>query len=186
MMNEAGQRQMARKEKQKMASERVGTGPTARVYTESEAADGVVAAPLPSGYSSADLADSRAPENRSLGELFSELSADMSELLQKEVALAQAEMMGKVSKVAKGAGMAVGGGMLAYGGLILLLIAFSFFLAQWMAFWIASGIVAIVTLVIGLILLQVGRSRIEQTKLTPEKTIESLKADAEWAKEQVQ
>ncbi len=132
------------------------------------------------------VTESTVPENRSLGELFSELSADMSELLRQEVALAQAEMSGKVSKIAAGAGMAAGGGMLAYAGLILLLIAISFFLTQWMVFWIASGIIAIVALVIGLILLQVGRSRIQNTSVTPDKTIESLKQDVEWAKEQVQ
>ncbi len=126
-----------------------------------------------------------ASENRSLGELFSELSADMSDLLQKEVALAQAEMMGKVSKVAGGAGMAVGGGMVAYAGLILLLITLAFFLAQWMAVWVALGIVAVIALAIGLVLLQVGRGRIQNTSLTPEKTIESLKDNAEWVKEQV-
>ena len=128
-------------------------------------------------------------ESQSLGDLFSELSSDMSDLLRKEVALAQAEVMTKVFWAIPPtflAGTAAAGGMVAYGGLILLLIALSFFLAQWMEFWIASGIVAIVTLVIGLIMLQVGRSRLQSTSLTPEKTIESLKDDVQWAKEQVQ
>jgi len=167
-----------------MATERVEDGAMGRVDTEQTPV--VSRTGLSDVSLQNDYRDPYALENRSLGELFSELSADMSELLQKEVALVQSEMMTKVSRVAGGAGMAVGGGMVAYGGLILLLIALSFFLTQWMAFWIASGIVAVVTLVIGLILLQVGRSRIQNTSLTPKETIESLKADAKWAKEQVQ
>ncbi len=165
-----------------MATERVEDGAMGLVNSEQTP---VSRTGLPDASLQNDYRDPYALENRSLGELFSELSADMSELLQKEVALVQSEMMTKVSRVAGGAGMAVGGGMVAYGGLILLLIALSFFLTQWMAFWIASGIVAVVTLVIGLILLQVGRSRIQNTSLTPSETIESLKADAKWAKEQV-
>ncbi len=167
-----------------MATEKLEEGAAGRLYTAESPVvrvNGLPDAPLHT-----ESIDPRAPENRSLGELFSELSADMSELLQKEVALAESEMMAKVSKIAGGATMAASGGMLAYAGVILLLIATSFFLTQWMAFWIASGLVAIVTLVVGLIVLQVGRGRMKEVSLAPEQTIDSLKADAKWAKEQVQ
>lgn len=122
---------------------------------------------------------------RSLGQLFSELSADLSDLMRKEVMLAQAEITEKAAKTAKGAGMAAAGGFVAYAGVILLLLAIAFLLSQWMATWIAMGIVAVLTLVVGLILLQVGVGRIKTTELKPEQTIDSLKENVEWAKEQV-
>lgn len=162
-----------------MATELYGNGVGDRTYVDQ---------PLTTQLNNTGFDDlrTRDVESRSLGDLFSDLTTNMSELLRNEVTLAQAEVMAKVSVIAKGAGTAAVGGLVAYGGLILLLIALSFFLTQWMEFWIASGIVAIVTLVIGLILLQVGRSRMQNTSLTPDQTIESLKDDVKWAKEQVQ
>lgn len=162
-----------------MATEHYGSGPRDRTY-----ADQPITSQLnDTGFENPRMND---VESRSLGDLFGDLSADMSELLRKEVALTQAEVMAKASVMARGASTAAVGGLVAYGGLILLLIALSFFLAQWMEFWVASGIVAIVTLLIGLIMLQAGRSRVQNTSLTPEQTIESLKDDVQWAKEQVQ
>lgn len=124
-------------------------------------------------------------EARSLGQLFAELSADLSDLLHKEVMLAQAEATEKVSNLAKGAGMAVAGGFIAYAGFVVLLIALATLAAQWIEPWMATAAVAALTLVIGLILLMAGRSKLKNTQLKPEETIDSLKENVEWAKEQV-
>jgi hypothetical protein len=125
-------------------------------------------------------------DSRTLGQLFSELSTDLSDLMRKEVMLAQAELSEKAKRAAQGAGMAAAGGFVAYAGVILLLIAIGLLLGRWMDLWLAMGIVAILTLVIGLILLQVGVNRLKKTQFKPEQTIDSLKENVEWAKEQVQ
>lgn len=124
-------------------------------------------------------------DQRSLGQLFSELSTDLSDLMRKEVMLAQAEITVKVSRTAKDAAIAAAGGLVAYAGLILLLIAIGFLLAQWMPTWAAMGIVAILTLIVGLVLLQMGVGRLKKSEFKPEQTIDSLKENVEWAKEQV-
>jgi hypothetical protein len=51
---------------------------------------------------------------------------------------------------------------------------------------LSTLIVGVVTLIVGLILLQSGRSGLSNLNVVPEKTVESIKEDAEWIKEQVQ
>lgn len=124
-------------------------------------------------------------DQRSLGQLFGELSTDLSDLLRKEVMLAQAEATEKVKSVAQGAGMAVAGGFVAYAGFVVLLMALAFLLNLWMDLWLATLIVAGVTLAAGAALLVIGRNKLKSTQLKPEQTIDSLKENVEWAKEQV-
>jgi hypothetical protein len=124
-------------------------------------------------------------EERSLGDLFVGLTDDMSTLMRQEIKLAKAETMETVSQAARSAGMMVGGGLVAYAGLILLLIAAAIAMGSVMPYWLSTLLVGIVTIVVGVILLQSGRSAISNLSIVPEKTVESIKEDAEWVKEQV-
>ncbi|MBX6341977.1 MAG: phage holin family protein, partial [Thermomicrobiaceae bacterium] len=45
-------------------------------------------------------------------------------------------------------------------------------------------IVGVIVLAIGLVLIQMGRQNLQRTSLKPEQTIETLKEDKEWVKEQ--
>ena len=51
--------------------------------------------------------------------------------------------------------------------------------------WLAALLVAVAVLAIGAALVWRGREGLRTTSLTPERTIETLKEDAEWAKEQI-
>jgi hypothetical protein len=128
----------------------------------------------------------RTVSDLSLGQLVSELSSDLSDLIRQEVALARAETMEKVSAAAQGAGLMAGGGAVAYAGLILLLIAAAFGLANYMPFWLAALIVGVVAIVVGLILALSGRGRLREATSAPEKTIETMKDNAEFVKEKMQ
>jgi primosomal replication protein N len=81
--------------------------------------------------------------------------------------------------------MMAGGGFVAYAGLILLLIAAAIGMGSVIPLWLSTLIVGIIALVVGFILLQSGRSTISNLTIVPEKTVESIKEDAEWVKEQV-
>jgi uncharacterized membrane protein len=81
--------------------------------------------------------------------------------------------------------MMVAGGLLAYAGLIVLLIAVAIAVGAVMPYWLSSLLVAIVAIVVGAILIQSGRSTIQELTIVPEKSVESIKEDAEWVKEQV-
>lgn len=121
----------------------------------------------------------------SLGQLFSELSEDMSTLIRQEIKLAKAETQETIGQGVNSVIFMVAGGVVLYAGLIVFLIAIGAALALVMDPWLAYGIVGVAVMLIGVVLLLSGRSKLQELSLTPEKTIETLKNDAQWAKEQI-
>jgi hypothetical protein len=124
-------------------------------------------------------------DDRSLGELFSELSRQTSTLIRQEVALAKAEMKQKGSEAGKDIGMMAAGGALAYAGLLALIATAIIVLANVIPWWLSALIVGLVVVGIGGMLIQRGMSALKQSGIAPEQTIESLKEDKEWAKKQL-
>jgi uncharacterized membrane protein YqjE len=124
-------------------------------------------------------------DDRSLGELFSELSRQTSTLIRQEVALAKVEMKQKGAEVGKDVGMMAAGGALAYAGLLALIATVIIVLAEFIPWWLSALIVSLVVLGIGGLLVQRGMSALKQTSMAPEQTIETLKEDKEWAKKQL-
>jgi hypothetical protein len=125
-------------------------------------------------------------EDRSLGELFGELAADMGTLVRKEVELARTEMTQKASRVGKDVGFLAVGGAVAYAGLLAIVAAIIIGLAtlglQW---WLAALIVGLVVAGIGYFLVQKGLDALKREDIAPRQTIETLQEDKEWAKEQL-
>lgn len=130
-------------------------------------------------------ADSLRTDERSLGDLFVGLTDDMSTLMRQEIKLAKAETMQTVSAAMRSVVMLAGGGLVAYAGFILLLIAAGVGMGAVMPLWLSMLIVGVVAIIVGVILLQSGRSNLSNLSIVPEKTVESIKEDAEWVKEQV-
>ncbi len=125
-------------------------------------------------------------DDRSLGDLFGDLSRQLGTLIQKEIQLAKTEMTARVKTLGRDAAMMGAGGALAYAALLVGLMALSFLLAELLnSFWLGFLIVAIVVGVIAAVLIQRGRAELKRTDLTPRQTIETIKEDAEWAKQQV-
>ncbi len=128
----------------------------------------------------------RGSGQESLGDLFSALTTDLSTLVQEEVALARTEIQETVSKAISSAVGVIAGGVIAYAGLIMLLIAVAFALAPVVdSFWLASLIVGLIVIIVGAILLVSGINTLKNLNPVPEKTIQTLKDDAQWAKEEV-
>ena len=140
------------------------------------------------GVSRSWESDSAAANQASMGELFRDLASDLSELTHKEIQLAQTEMMEKVSHASKAVISMVAGGLLAYAGLLVLLSAIALALTTFLNLdpWLSFLIVGAVVIIIGLITLQSGRSALQKTNITPEKTVDSLKENAAWVKEKIQ
>jgi hypothetical protein len=121
-----------------------------------------------------------------LGELFSDLAGDLSTLVRQEIALARAETMETARAAARNSAMMGVGGALAYAGLIVLLIAIAYLLGEVMPLWLATLIVGVIAAAIGGALIMAGKNRMANLSVMPERTVESIKEDAQWAKEQVQ
>ncbi|HVL53117.1 MAG TPA: phage holin family protein [Vitreimonas sp.] len=125
-------------------------------------------------------------DDRSLGQLFGDLSRQLGTLVQKEIQLAKTEMTTRVTTVGRDAAMLGAGGALAYGAMLIALVAIALLLVELgVTPWLAFLLVAVVVGVIAAVLIQRGRSELQKTDLAPRQTIETLKEDAEWAKQQV-
>jgi hypothetical protein len=125
-------------------------------------------------------------DERSLGDLFSDLSRETTTLVRQEVQLAKAELTQSATEAARGIGMLVAGGAVAYAGLLFLLLAIVFGLIQagWDA-WVSALVVGLVVVAIGAILVLRARESLKPANLAPRRTVETLKEDQEWAKEQI-
>lgn len=121
----------------------------------------------------------------SIGDLFTGLTEDMTKLLRQEIELARVETTQKINRAMRSVIMLAAGGFVAYAGLILLLIAVAIGLSNWMPLWLSTLIVSVVALVVGAILIGSGRNSLSNLTVVPENTVESIKEDARWAKEQV-
>ena len=125
-------------------------------------------------------------DERSLGDLFSDLSRETTTLVRQEVQLAKAELTQSATEAARGIGMLVAGGAVAYAGLLFLLLAIVFGLIEvgWDP-WVSALVVGLVVVAIGAILVLRARESLKPANLAPQKTVETLKEDAAWAKEQI-
>jgi hypothetical protein len=118
---------------------------------------------------------------RSLGELFAELSRETGVLVRKEVELATTEMTSKARVAGGHVGIVAAGGALAHAGLLVLLAAFVIGLAQLgVTPWLSALIVSIVTMTVGYVLVNRGLSNLRRTSVAPRQTIETLKETASW------
>jgi uncharacterized membrane protein YqjE len=127
----------------------------------------------------------RQENERSLGQLLSDITNDLSTLLRKEIQLARVETMEKASQATQSIVLMVAGGLIAYTGVIALVIGIIVALANWMPLWVSALIVGVVLAIVGFVLIQSGRGSLKRMSMVPEKTIESIKEDAEMVKEKV-
>ncbi len=120
-------------------------------------------------------------DERSLGELFAELSRETGVLVRKEVELATTELSGKLKVAGTQAGIVAAGGALAHAGLLILLAAIVIGLTQLgMPAWLAALLVALAVMVAGYALANQGLSKMRSTSFTPVQTMETLKENATW------
>ena len=124
-------------------------------------------------------------DERSLGELFSELTHELTTLVRQEVALAKTEMSQKASRVGMNVGFLAAGGAVAYAGFLAILAGVVILLAEAIPTWLSALIVGVVVAAVGGFLVQKGLSTLRSMDLVPRETVETLKEDAEWTKRQV-
>jgi len=122
---------------------------------------------------------------RPIGEVASALTRDLSLLIGQELELAKAEMRQKGRIALPGLGMMGAAGvvgLLAAGALTaFVILLLSLFLDEWLAALLTALALAGVAAALAL----AGKERVEEVgSPLPEQTIETMKEDAEWMKEQ--
>lgn len=124
----------------------------------------------------------RQPE-RTLPELLSDMTQDVSNLVRKELELAREEVKAEVQHAGDAAKFLGAAGFLAYLAVLMLVFAAAWaldaILPTGLAFLIVGIVLGIVAAVLGLR----GRDRLKTIEPKPEQTIETLKEDAQWLSE---
>ena len=104
-------------------------------------------------------------DDRSLGELFADLARDMGVLVRQEVGLATTELTHKATRAGRELATVAVGGLVAYAGLLAILAAIVIGLAAaGLPWWLAA---------------------LKRADLAPRQTMQTLKEDAQWAKDQM-
>ncbi|MDM7832363.1 phage holin family protein [Cellulomonas edaphi] len=125
-----------------------------------------------------------AKNDRSIGELFSEVSDQLSRLVRAEINLAKAEIQGRLQKIGTGTGLVLGAVILAF--YLLGVVIATAIIALSIPFepWLAGTIVAVFLLLVIALLAWLGIREIKKgTPPTPLQAIESTKQDVTVIKE---
>jgi hypothetical protein len=124
-------------------------------------------------------------DDRSLKDLLADLTESITTLFRQEIQLARAETSEKITQVGVAIGAIAAGAMLALAALIVLLQALVIGITEAgvPAGW-AALIVGLVVAVIAYVLIHKGTNDLKASNLAPDRTMSSLKRDAQVVKEQ--
>jgi hypothetical protein len=124
-------------------------------------------------------------DERSIGDLFSELANETGTLIRQEVALAQAEVTKKATVAGKNVASIAIGGAVGYGAFLTLLAAIVGALSYLMPVWLAALIVAAIVGAASYYMITAALDKLKKADLAPRETVTTLKEDAKWLKRQV-
>ena len=119
-----------------------------------------------------------------VGELLSQLGHQMGELVGKEMQLARAELRDELTKGVKATASLSGAAVVGLVALVFLSSAAAWGLAEVIAPGWAFLIVGAAQLAVAGGLALIGRRQVAAIDPVPHQTLESLKEDARWAKNQ--
>jgi predicted phage tail protein len=115
--------------------------------------------------------------------MLAQLVTEMSNLVQREIDLARTEMNQKIAQAGKGVRLIAVGSALVHAGLLAIIATAVVALVQYAAlpWWMATLAVGAFVFIVGLMLVAGGRRILRIQHLAPQKTLQTLKDDAEWA-----
>lgn len=126
-----------------------------------------------------------ATDDRSLGELFGDVTRDMGTLVRQEIELAKVEIKEEVSRAGRAGGMLGGTAIAALMALLLLSFAAAWGLSELVPEGVAFLIVGLAYAAVAAVLYTKGRAELQNVNPVPEQTIDTLKEDAQWAKQRI-
>lgn len=132
-------------------------------------------------------------DDRSIMDLVRSLADDTRTLFRQEVALVRAEMTEKMEVYQRSLVAVAIGTALLIGAVLCVLWAvnmgvtalFSTFVDPAIAIWLAPLILGIVVALIGYAMVKGAAARMKAEGVVPEKTVDTLRDDKNWVKEQV-
>lgn len=125
-----------------------------------------------------------AGDDRSLGELLSDIANNLTGLVKQELDLAKTEAKAEATKAGKGVGLLGGAGITGLLALLFLSLTVMYVLDTWMHTALAALIVTVIWAIVAAVLAQRGRKELKQFNPQLETTQRTLKEDVQWAKDQ--
>lgn len=119
--------------------------------------------------------------DRSLGELFGDLSAQVGDLIQQEARLAKAEVSVKLADAGRHAAMVGAAAAFGFAAVIAVAAAIALLLVDiGLSPWLSAVITAVLMATTAFVLAQSGLAELRKTSITPVETINSLKETTQW------
>ena len=123
--------------------------------------------------------------DKSLGELFSDLSGEFTDLMRTQIELAKTELKDEAKKSGRIAGMFGAAAFAGYLAAVLIAFAAAWGLAEVMPEGWAFLIVGAVFAVVAYILYARARDQARKTQFMPKDTGEEVKEDVQWARQKL-
>jgi uncharacterized membrane protein YqjE len=121
--------------------------------------------------------------DRSIGELFSDLSQQTAELIRQEMRLAKAELSDRLSDVGRHAAMIAAAAVFGLAAVMALTAAIALLLVDLgLQPWVATLITAVVLGIAAYVLAQSGITALRKKTIAPVETMHSLKETTQWLK----
>ena len=124
-------------------------------------------------------------QDKSVGELFGDLTREMSTLVRQEVQLAKTEMTHKAAALGKNLVFVIVAALFALLALQTLCAAAILGLSLVVEPWQAALIVTGVLLLLAAILAMIALRSFKKEGLAPKETMETIQEDVQWAKQQM-
>ncbi len=133
-------------------------------------------------------------DNESLPTLFSRLGDDVMQLFDTKMSLLKVEIKEEANAYARSGAMIAVGGIIAAIGFALLNVALAFgistlfadtALSQPAKYAIGFVTAGVLYLIVGAIIVSVMKNRLAKQHLVPDRTVEELRKDKEWLKNEL-
>lgn len=124
----------------------------------------------------------RSGDDRSLQELWSDMTSEASALLRKEVELAKIETKEQLGRAGKAGAAFSAAGMAGFMALQLLSFAAAWGLAAVLPTGFAFLIVGVIYAAVAAVLLVKAKAKASEISMVPQQTVETLKEDVQWAR----
>jgi uncharacterized membrane protein YqjE len=125
-----------------------------------------------------------AAEDRSFSDVLQDILHNVQEIVRSEVRLAKTEIREEAEKAKSSAVLLGGGAVAAIFAILFLLLMIVHALSLAMPSWAAALLVGATLAVVATLMLTAAVKRFKQTHPTPERTVETIKENVEWAKQQ--
>lgn len=121
---------------------------------------------------------------RSIAGVLQDIVANVQAIIRAEIRLARTEVKEEITSLGSAAGMLAGGAIAALFTVWLLLLTILYALSTVVPIWAAALLLFAVMAIVSFTLLTTGKRWLKTVPKTPQKTIETMKENVQWVKDQ--